>query len=116
MKTILFVVLSLMAIVANASTLYVTEFVGAPPLSVYYQAARAPAVTNQTVAIGASSVRSAAFNANTGIIRIHTDVNCHLVIGGTAPTAVSTSMRMVAGQTEYFLVTPGDKLAVINEP
>lgn len=102
--------------VASAATLYVTEFVGAPPLSVYYQAARAPALVDQTVAIGGSSTRSAAFNANTGIIRVSTDVACHLVIGGTAPTATTSSMRMAAGQTEYFLVSPGDKLAVINEP
>lgn len=107
--------LALCALPSLASTLYVTEIQGAPPTSVYYQAARMPAVANQTVSIGVSSTQSAAFDSLTGLVRVHADVACHVLIGGTNPTALSTSMRFIAGQTEYFVVKAGDKLAVIIE-
>ncbi len=99
--------------IASAATLYVTEFQGAPPLSVYYQAVTTPALANQTVSIGGSSAQSSAFSSTTGIVRINTDTTCR-VLFGTNPTALSTSMRMIAGQTEYFIVTPGQKVAVIT--
>jgi hypothetical protein len=43
-------------------------------------------------------------------------VACHVEVGGLNPVATPTSMRMVAGQTEYFVVTPGERLAVIVDP
>lgn len=103
------------ASLSGAATLYVTEFQSAPPVSVYYQAVSTPAVANQTVSIGVSSAQSAAFNASTGIVRLHADVACHIVVGGASPTATSSSMRFVAGQTEYFVVIAGQKLAVIQD-
>lgn len=95
-----------------ASTLYIEEFSVSRPLG--WQAAQTPGVANQTVAIGGSSIQSAAFNAQTTLIRVHADVICSVEIGGTSPTATTSSMRFVAGQTEYFVVRPGDKLAVIT--
>lgn len=111
----LLVALSLVALPSMAATLFVTEFIGAPPQSVYYQAVNMPAVTTQTVAIGGSSVRSSAFNVNTGIVRVHADAACHIVIDSGTPTATSSSMRMAAGQTEYFVVKPGQLVAVITD-
>lgn len=113
MRFIAAVALSLFALPALAATLYVTEFTGAPPGSVYYQAAKAPAVANQTVAVGGGSLQSAAFGATTGLVRIHCDIICNVNIGSTNPTATTSSMRLAAGQTEYFVVLPGDKVAVI---
>lgn len=104
---------SMAASIADAATLYITEITSAPPTSVYYQAAKMPAVASQTVAISGSSAQSAAFSTTTGLIRIHTDAICNVVIGGTNPTATTSAMRLIAGQTEYFVVTAGDKLAVI---
>lgn len=98
--------------VASAATCYVTEFVGAPPNSVYYQAVNTPAVASQAITFTGTSTQSAAFNASTGIIRVHVDAIAQVEIGGTNPTAGTTSMRMTAGQTEYFVVKPGQKLAV----
>lgn len=110
----LFAALALLACgLANAATLYVTEFKERPPVT--YQAAWTPAVANQTVAIGGASTQSAAFQWNTALIRVHADIACHVVIGGANPVATASSMRMIAGQTEYFLVVPGDLLAVIIE-
>lgn len=113
MKRILFALLSMAALSANAATLYLTEFVGAPPNSVYYQAAKTPFAASQTVAVGVSSAQSSAFGSTTGLIRVHCDVVCNVSIGGTNPTATTSLMRMAAGATEYFVVKPGDKLAVI---
>lgn len=110
----LFAVLALLAApLALADTLYVTEFTGPPAVSVYYQAANTPAVANQTVAISGVSAQSAAFNSSTKLVRVHTDVACHVVVGGASPTATTSSMRLGAGQTEYFVVTAGQRLAVI---
>ena len=66
------------------------------------------------VAIGGASAQSAAFNTNTQIVRIEADAVCSVEIGGANPTATATSQRMSAGQTEYFAVNPGEKLAVIT--
>jgi hypothetical protein len=102
--------------VALADTLYVTEFPGPPAISVYYQAVNTPAVANQAVTITGASAQSAVFAATTKIIRVHTDTACHVVIGGTNPTATVTSMRLSENATEYFVVTPGQRLAVIVSP
>jgi hypothetical protein len=98
---------------ANAATLYVTEFKERPPVT--YQAAWTPSVADQAITITGASAQSAAFQYNTALIRVHADVACHVVIGGTNPVATASSMRMLAGQTEYFLVQPGQLLAVILE-
>jgi hypothetical protein len=114
MKFFLLIIASLLCAPVFADTIYITEFQGAPPLSVYYQAVKTPALVTYAVTISGSSTQSTAFGSNTGVIRINTDAACHVVIGGSSPTATSSSMRMSAGQTEYFLVTPGQKLAVIS--
>jgi hypothetical protein len=98
--------------VANAATLYVTEFKGSPPLSVYYQAGQPPAVASQIIAITGTSAQSAAFNTLTGLIRVATDTACVIEIGGTNPTAVTASAFLPAGAVEYFVVLPGAKIAV----
>jgi hypothetical protein len=114
MRSFLALVLLTFAGFAQAATLYVTEFQTVNPSNpVVYQAARAPALANQTVAIGGSSTQSSAFNTATGLVRIHVDAIACVAVGGTNPTATTSLMRMTAGQTEYFVVSPGDKLAVI---
>lgn len=74
-----------------------------------------PEITTQQVAIGAGSVASAAFNTLTALVRIHVDAICSIAFG-TAPTAVATSFRLAANQTEYFAVPVGAayKVAVIQ--
>lgn len=78
-------------------------------------AGKEPAIAEQHVAIGASSAASAAFNANTSFVRVHTDAICSILFG-TSPTAVATSKRMAANTTEFFGVQPGAsvKVAVIT--
>lgn len=100
------------------AVLYVTEFASigsttqnAQPMQVTAQ----PVVAEQTVAIGAGSVASAAFNANTRLIKLHTDAICSVKFG-TAPTATATTMRMAANESQYFAVPSNQayKVAVIT--
>ena len=84
---------TLLCVSASADTLYITEFAGAPPLSVYYQAVKTPALVDQSITIESSSVQSAAFGSNTGVIRINSDVACHVVIGGSNPTATTSNIQ-----------------------
>lgn len=106
----------------------ITEFVdvapalrGQPP-----ELAPLPAAVEQTVAITAGSVQSAAMGATTRVVRVHADSVCAIAFG-TNPTAVAPSgtsasatgtMRFAAGQTEYFGVPFGTgssyKFAVIT--
>jgi len=111
-KILISVALLISAAPTWAATLYIEEF--SQPRVVYYQAASTPGVAKQTVAISGSSTQSAAFSGYTVLIRVHADSICSVEIGGASPTATTTSMRMTAGQTEYFIVNPGDKLAVIS--
>lgn len=85
------------------ATLYVTEFDGiSVPLGGVAQVCNQPPIAEQTVSFS-SSTASSAFNAATRIVRIHTDSICSIAFG-TSPTATTSKMRMVAGQTEYFAV------------
>lgn len=72
-----------------------------------------PPLTTQTVAIGGSTTQSAAFNAKTKMIAVHTDAICSVEFGSN-PVATANSKRMAAGTTEYFEVTAGHKIAVIT--
>lgn len=95
---------------ADAATLYLTEFKNSPPVT--YQAAPMPANVEQTVAVGGGSLQSAAFAWNTILIRVQCDVTCNITVGSN-PTATTSTLRLTAGQTEYFQVKAGDKIAVI---
>ena len=70
-------------------------------------------IATQTVTIGGASAASAAFNAATRFVRLHTDAICSIEFG-TAPVAEATNERMSADQTEYRGVTAGEKVAVIT--
>ncbi len=104
------------------ATLYITEFqalgqAGLPPWgygpNAPTQAAQQPPIAEQAVAIGGTSVASAAFGGATVLVRLHTDAICSVEFG-SAPIATATTARMAAGQTEYFGVSPGMKVAVIT--
>lgn len=72
-----------------------------------------PFVTQQQVNYGAGSTQSAAFNDETRFVRLHTDTACRILFGSN-PTALGTHMRMAAGQTEFFAVSPGLKVAALT--
>lgn len=72
-----------------------------------------PSLGTQALTLTGSTQQSAAFNAATRLVRLHAQVACHVAFG-ESPTATTNSMRLAEGQTEYFGVTPGHKLAVIQ--
>lgn len=69
-----------------------------------------PPVAEQTVTFSGAT-QSAAFNAETRLVRIETDSICS-VLFGTNPTATTSSGRMAAGQTEFRAVPPKRSMKV----
>lgn len=100
------------------ATLYITEYteIGRDRQAASIQSGLEDGTrVNQTVAIGGSSVASNAFNANTRMVRLHTDAICSIDFG-KAPTATTAKSRMAANTTEYFSIPLGAsiKVAVIT--
>jgi hypothetical protein len=94
------------------SKLYVTEYATLAQANGIGQAAQAPALAVQVLDFSSAHKESAAFNAKTTFVRLHTDAVCCIQFG-TAPTAVSgTDARMAADQTEYFGVPVGQSYKV----
>lgn len=91
------------------ATLYISEY---PDQRTVSPVAVEPALVNQTVTYTGTAGVSTAFGGSTRVVRIHTDGICSFKFG-TAPTALTTDARMVAGQTEYFCVIPGLKVSAI---
>lgn len=96
------------------AVVYITEH---DKPTVYYgqllPVAKMPPLASQTVSIGGGSTQSSAFGASTKMIAVHTDAICSVEFGSN-PTATSSSFRLAANTTQYFEVTPGQKVAVIT--
>lgn len=71
-----------------------------------------PRIAAHSVAIGGASQQSAAFGERAKFVRLFCDVACSVEFGSN-PTATATTCPMAAGQTEYFGVAAGTKVAVI---
>lgn len=74
------------------------------------------ALAGQNITIGAASVASAAFQANTQMIQISAvGGNCHVTVA-TAPTALATDMLIKATDVPLLIrVAGGEKIAVIQD-
>lgn len=72
-----------------------------------------PALATQKVTIGAGSIQSSPFNANTSFIMINADAACSIAIGDN-PTADNSKTRIPVDGTLYFGVEPGHRVAVIT--
>ena len=102
------------------ASLFIAEFsmfgtIKAPTASGWGDSAPIPAVppvAEQKITIGVTT-QSAAFNAATKMVRLHAEAACCVEFGAD-PIATTDNMRLAAGQTEYFGVSPGQKLAVIT--
>jgi hypothetical protein len=87
--------------------LYITEYaqlMPSPPGGVG-QVPMEPALATQTVSF-TTHTESLAFNAQTRVVRVHTDSICSLIFGAS-PVATTSHPRMAAGQTEYHGVPVG---------
>src|SRR5688500_3558794 len=70
-------------------------------------------VANQAITLSGSSQQSAAFNAATQYIRIHSDAACNYAVGSN-PTASSSTSHLPSGVIIDLVVTAGNKIAVIS--
>lgn len=69
------------------------------------------------ITVGAASAQSAVWSATTEEIRVVCTAACHINIGEN-PTAAATDNNgfyLPANVVEYFHVTPGQRLAVIQD-
>ena len=100
------------------STVYIAEYVrtGLGPRGKIPVAEDGP-IAQQTVAITGASVQSAALNAATTFVRVHTDAICSVAFGAN-PTATTGNRRMAANTTDYFGIDQSTntvkKIAVIS--
>ena len=62
---------------------------------------------------GTSAATTNGFGAQTYAVRVHATKAAHIFFDG-APTATTNHTLMGDGGTEYFQVTPGQKLAAIQ--
>jgi hypothetical protein len=97
------------------TTLYIAEIsaLGIDAGGQAIAAANMPPVTEQTVAIGDSSLASKPFGGSTRFVQISTDATCSLAFG-VNPTATTSNQRLPADKMRLFSVTPGHKVAVIS--
>ena len=66
----------------------------------------------QVVAYVGSSVQSAAIGGP--VVRVVSTTDCHIAFGAN-PTATATSMLLPAKVPEYFICSPTDKVAAIQD-
>jgi hypothetical protein len=71
--------------------------------------------TAQEVTTGAASAASSAFGSQTFAIRVSCTVACRIIVGDGTPTALATSAYLPANVIEYIRVSPGQKIAAIQE-
>ncbi len=96
--------------------LYITEFQqeGVDAMGRIMPVARALPIAEQKV-VFSTSTQSSTLNANTTLVRLHSDGVCSVAFGAN-PTATTNNMRLGIGQTEYIAVqaNSGLKIAAIS--
>jgi hypothetical protein len=68
----------------------------------------------QKLTFNGTSAPSTAFGTDVSVVRFFATQNCYLKFGAT-PVAAATDMYLPAGVIEYFAVTPGQKVAAIQD-
>lgn len=61
----------------------------------------------------ASASIATAFAAGTNVVRLSSTTGCHIKFAGS-PTATTSDAFLKGGEPEYFVVTPGQKVAAIR--
>jgi hypothetical protein len=71
--------------------------------------------SHQTAAYtSASASISNAIGSGVNVVRVATTTAAYVKIGETPTAAATNSIYMVAGDPEYFVVTPGQKVAAVR--
>lgn len=121
--TALTVGLALVPIGAQASLLYISEYIypmgtrlpGQSGSIQVVQIAQEPSTDQSPVDFSGGAASSATFAATTTMVRLWCDVQCSIKIG-TSPTATNANKPLSAGAAEYFAVPAGAKVSVIANP
>lgn len=92
--------------------LHISEYGGIVHQGGVVPALSEPGITSQAITF-TTSTQSAAFNANSRVIRIVSDTPCYLKFGSN-PTATNDDIYLPAGQLDHFFIQPGDKVAVYD--
>lgn len=75
--------------------------------------------TSQVLTAGATSSQSTAFGQETTLVRVAVSningsgAHVHIAVG-TNPTATTSSTFIPGGSTQFFAVSPSDKIAVLR--
>lgn len=75
--------------------------------------------TSQDITVGASSAQSTTIGSATNpassvVVRLASTTACRIAVAAN-PTATATSTLIQAGQTEFYEITAGSKIAAIQE-
>lgn len=76
-------------------------------------AGQEPAEAEQEIDVSSTSAQSAAFGARTHLVMIHATEAAFLAFG-TNPTAVDEAHAIGAGETRFYGVVPGQKVAAVT--
>ena len=102
------------------SSLYITEYAQISPQGAARgsaQAGQEVPLAEQKLTVSGASTASAAFNANTRLVRLHSDVICSVLFGGSSVSVGATSQRLAANVTEFHGIPAGQvvtKVAAIS--
>lgn len=96
-----------------ASYLYISEYSAGSFAGIQAPIGPPVAVQARIDFSGGGSTQSAAFSGDTRLIEVTCDTVCSVHVGGSNPAATVNDTRFFIGRVSYYVVTPGDKLAVI---
>jgi hypothetical protein len=77
---------------------------------------QAAAIHNATkvVEIGGTSVQSAETEPGTNLVRVYAEADCSIKTGADPTASAANGIALAAGTYDYFVITPGHKIAVIS--
>lgn len=97
--------------------LYITEFadLGLNPRGGVTAVPLLPASAGQRVTTSGTSAQSTNLAATTNLVRLISDADCSVLVGTNPTATIAAGLRLLAGQPEYFGVTPATttKIAAI---
>lgn len=70
-------------------------------------------VASQELAVSSSNAQSTSLHPSTRFVRLHASEDCLVAIGPNANAETGATIRMSAGQADYFGVYDGDLVAVV---
>lgn len=96
------------------SNLIITGFAGIGARFASPIQAAGSVTETQVVEIGGSSAASAATEDGTNLVRVYAEADCSIAIGAAPTAAADTGIPLTAKTWDYFVITPGQKVAVIE--